>query len=466
MHPMLDRIHMFIPFDEASINEIGTADKPFHVVDLESLGVQMRAAGGISRRDDGQGFDCEDLSHAWESLPSSYTPMAFKVFHQSFSKRLAPGVELKASPAKLLQGHNVFGPTSIRLGAEVMLKWLAGTYPMLYRRLNLLAIEVYALDCTYSARMPNEPTALQVIQFMRGVSNGQTRNRGDDYQTTAYWGAKDGRLRKIKAYLKGPEFLLEIQKVLKSASGAKGDPERRHDLDNAHVREFKIYRRNKRVPMSVLSASRTLKVLQDERLKEYARLLLRIEATVMHRWLERRNLPTTLWALCDYQEYLQGEGRCFIQECYTAVTAELFAAFEGMTMKRIDDEKVLAALIENFTKVGKGKWTKARADKSTGSIIPGLFTPGKSSDAYARNLFRTFRSIRDYGWEETMDSMARRTFYDHVRDIESVGVSKAMLQNLKDHDNVRNVVPVLQLLQIDFSTQRPHWYEEPSVEAA
>ncbi|MCY1549621.1 phage/plasmid replication protein [compost metagenome] len=127
---------------------------------------------------------------------------------------------------------------------------------------------------------------------------------------------------------------------------------------------------------------------------------------------------------------------------------------------------MLAALIEKYTKEGKGRWTKARADKATGTIIPRVFIPGKSSDAHARNLFRTFRSIRDYGWEETMASMSRATFYRHISDIEAVGVSKAFLQNLKDHDNVRNVVPVLQLIKVDFSAQRPDWYVEPSVEAA
>lgn len=54
-----------------------------------------------------------------------------------------------------------------------MIKWLAGSYPDLWAKLDVLSIEVYALDCTFSARMPNEQTALQVIQFMRGVSNGQ-----------------------------------------------------------------------------------------------------------------------------------------------------------------------------------------------------------------------------------------------------------------------------------------------------
>jgi hypothetical protein len=461
---MLDRIHMFIPFLDDATNTLGTVERPFKVVDLKTLGIAMRAEGGVTMRDDG-GFDFEGLTHAWESLPSSYTPLAFKVFHQSLGKRLMPGVELKASPAKLLQGHNVFGPTSIRSGAEVMLKWLAGSYPLLWARLDLKAIEVYALDCTYSARMPNEQTARQVIDFMRGVSNGQTRNRGDNYETTAYWGAKDGRLRKIKAYLKGPEFMGELERVRKAARGA-GNPEPREDLDNHHVRQFKVKRRDERAPMPVLSASRTLRVMQDPKLQEFAKLLLRMEATVMHRWLERREIPYLLWPLCDHQEALAKEDRCFIQECFSAVTAELFAAFEGMTMKRIDDDKVLAALIEKYTKVGKGRWTEARADKATGSIIPRLFIPGKSSDSHARNLFRTYRSIKDYGWEETMDSMSRATFYRHIADIESVGISKAMLQNLSHHDNVRNVVPVLQLLAIDFASQRPDWYVEPSVEAA
>lgn len=463
---MLDRIHMFIRFRREYVQAIGKVDSPTLVVDLESLGVRMRSAGGVQKREDGEGYDVEGLSHAWESLPSSYTPMAFKVFHQSLGKRLDPGVELKASPAKLLQGHNVFGPTSIRMGAEVMLKWLAGSYPDLWSKLDVLSIEVYALDCTFSARMPNQQTALQVIQFMRGVSNGQTRNRGDDYETTAYWGSKEGRLRKIKAYLKGPEFRRQLAEILKAARGATVNPEPREDLDNAHVRAWKLHRRERHMPMSSLSAARTLRVMQDPRLLEFADLLLRLEATVMHRWLERRNLPTNLWDLCVYQEALRDQDRCFIQECWSAVTSELFAAFEGMTMKRIDDDKVLAALIEKYTKEGKGKWTEARVDASTGTIVPRIYIPGKSSDSYARNLFRTYRSLKDYGWEETIASMSRASFYRHVSDLEAVGISKAMLQNLKDYDNTCNVVPILRFLEVDFKNQVPSWAPEVSVEAA
>lgn len=430
---MLDRIHMFIPFKVDTIRVLGDIDRsPTLFVDLETLGVPMRARGVLP---DGQGgFIYEDLSHAWESVPSSYTPMAVKVFHQSLGKRTNPGVELKASPAKLLQGHNVFGPTSIRTGAEVMLKWLAGSYPELFAQLDVLSTEVYSIDCTYSARCPDERTSRQLIQALRGVSNGQTRNRGDDYETTAYWGSKETRLRKLKAYLKSPEFMRELEKVTKCARGAN------------------------------FASKRVLNVMSNPQLLEWVQNLIRLEATVMHRWLNRRGIPSRLWALCDYQEQLEKDGRCFIQECWQAVTKELFAAFEGITMRVINDEKVLAALIEKHTKVGKGSHTKPKT--IDGVLVPSLFIPGKSSDAYALNLFRTYRSLKDYGWEETMTSMSKATFYRQIADICECGLSKAALQKLKVDDHKNNVVPILRFLQVDFSAQRPDWYVEPTADAA
>ncbi|WP_313487459.1 phage/plasmid replication protein, II/X family [Stutzerimonas kunmingensis] len=420
---MLDKIHMFIPFKAQAIaTSTGKRGNELLIVDLEALGVPLRATSVFS---DGKGgYQVEDISHAWESLSTGFTPLAFKVFHQSLGKRVQPGVELKASPAKLLQGHNVFGPTSIRKGGEVMLKWLAGSYPKLWALLDWQAAEVYGIDCTYSARLPDERTALQLIQALRGVSNGQTRNRGDDYETTAYWGSKETRLRKLKAYLKGPEFRRQLDEAIKAARAYGGA-------------NF--------VPSQAFAAHRLLAVLQNPALQEWAENLLRLEATVMHRWLERRNIPTNLWALCDYQERLEEQGSCFIQWCWEHVTKELFAAFEGISMRVINDEKVLAALKARWTKFGKN---------------------GKANETVALNLFRTYRSIKDYGWQETMDSMSRATFYRHVDQICECGLSKAALQKLKMDDQKNNVVPILRFLQVDFSAQRPGWYVEPSVEAA
>jgi II/X family phage/plasmid replication protein len=420
---MLDKIHMFIPFKAQAIaTSTGKRGNELLIVDLEALGVPLRATSVLA---DGKGgYQVEDISHAWESLSTGFTPLAFKVFHQSLGKRVQPGVELKASPAKLLQGHNVFGPTSIRKGGEVMLKWLAGSYPKLWALLDWQAAEVYGIDCTYSARLPDERTALQLVQALRGVSNGQTRNRGDDYETTAYWGSKETRLRKLKAYLKGPEFRRQLDEAIKAARAYGGA-------------NF--------VPSQAFAAHRLLAVLQNPALQEWAENLLRLEATVMHRWLERRNIPTNLWALCDYQERLEEQGSCFIQWCWEQVTKELFAAFEGISMRVINDEKVLAALKARWTKFGKN---------------------GKANETVALNLFRTYRSIKDYGWQETMDSMSRATFYRHVDQICECGLSKAALQKLKMDDQKNNVVPILRFLQVDFSAQRPGWYVEPSVEAA
>jgi len=420
---MLDKIHLFIPFRvDAIATSTGKRGNELLVIDLEALGVPLRATSVLP---DGKGgYHVEDLGHAWESLSTGFTPLAFKVFHQSLGKRVQPGVELKASPAKLLQGHNVFGPTSIRKGGEVMLKWLAGSYPKLFALLDWQSAEVYGIDCTYSARLPDQRTALQLVQALRGVSNGQTRNRGDDYETTAYWGSKETRLRKLKAYLKGPEFRRQLDEAIKAARAYGGA-------------NF--------VPSQAFAAHRLLAVLQNPALQEWAENLLRLEATVMHRWLERRNIPTNLWALCDYQERLEEQGSCFIQWCWEQVTKELFAAFEGISMRVINDEKVLAALKARWTKFGKN---------------------GKANETVALNLFRTYRSIKDYGWQETMDSMSRATFYRHVDQICECGLSKAALQKLKMDDQKNNVVPILRFLQVDFSAQRPGWYVEPSVEAA
>ncbi|TLX52748.1 replication initiation protein [Stutzerimonas nosocomialis] len=420
---MLDKIHLFVPFRvDAIATSTGKRGNELLMVDLEALGVPLRATSVIA---DGKGgYQVEDISHAWESLSTGFTPLAFKVFHQSLGKRIQPGVEMKASPAKLLQGHNVFGPTSIRKGGEVMLKWLAGSYPKLWALLDWQNAEVYGIDCTYSVRLPDSRTALQLLQALRGVSNGQTRNRGDDYETTAYWGSKESRLRRLKAYLKGPEFRAQLEQALKAA---------------------RAYGGSNFVPSQAFAAHRLLAVLQNPALQAWAENLLRLEATVMHRWLERRNIPTNLWELCDYQEQREEQGECFIAWCWEQVTKELFAAFEGISMRVINDEKVLAAL--------KARWTK-------------FGTNGKANETVPLNLFRTYRSIKDYGWDETMASMSRATFYRHVDQICECGLSKAALQKLKMDDQKNNVVPILRFLQVDFSAQRPDWYVEPSVEAA
>ncbi|AHC77222.1 Phage replication initiation protein [Pseudomonas aeruginosa SCV20265] len=51
-------------------------------MDLESLGVPLQ--GQISRGQGGE-LQADYLRHAWESLSTGFTPLAFKVFHQSLA---------------------------------------------------------------------------------------------------------------------------------------------------------------------------------------------------------------------------------------------------------------------------------------------------------------------------------------------------------------------------------------------
>jgi len=47
--------------------------------------------------------------HPWESIPSSYESMAFKIFDNRYDGLDQFYIEIQASPAKLMQGHNIFG---------------------------------------------------------------------------------------------------------------------------------------------------------------------------------------------------------------------------------------------------------------------------------------------------------------------------------------------------------------------
>ncbi|SQC69907.1 phage/plasmid replication protein, gene II/X family [Pseudomonas aeruginosa] len=144
-----------------------------------------------------------------------------------------------------------------------MFKWLAGSYPDLFREARCVSDAGLRLGLHVFQPTAGRTHALQVIQALTNVSNGHTKSRGDNYQTSAYWGAKESRLKRLKAYLKHTEFQAQLDEL-------------------------------KRAGRADLSAARSARVMSDPRLQEWVRYLLRMEATVMHRWLERRGIPSRL----------------------------------------------------------------------------------------------------------------------------------------------------------------------------
>lgn len=408
---MLDRLHFFVPFspefvriEHMDATREGKGDK--QSVDLKALDVRL--VGSISYTESGLPL-VEDLRHPYESVPSSFGGMALKVFPHTCGKRVSPGIELKASPAKLLQGHNVFGSSCIELGFVTMCDLLAQAYPQLASMLDFQWSQLISLDATYSARLPNEATCYQAIAAIQGISSGQTKARGDAFATTAYFGSKCSRSKRIKVYLKSPE----VQNQIKTLTAERSEP-----------------------------AKRMLEVMQDPRLLAWAENLVRLEVTVLKRWLENREIPYNLVHLIKAQRDAESP-EAFLEYLWREATTDLFKAFEGQTMKVITDDKVRDNLLSMFT-----TYTDA----------------GKARTAAPLSAFRTYRMLRDYGWDDAKCSMGSSTFYRHIEMLTACGVSKASLQKLND-SQANNIVPLLRFVSVDFSQQRPHWYEEPRLSA-
>jgi II/X family phage/plasmid replication protein len=84
---------------------------------------------------------------------------------------------------------------------------------------------------------------------------------------------------------------------------------------------------------------------------------------------------------------------------------------------------------------------------------------GNISYSKANRLFGFHRRLTNEGYETVYRSMDRATFKRHLDDLISIGLSKAQTQNLVSGGN--NVIPLLQVINIDFANQRPEWYQEP-----
>lgn len=395
---MIDRFHFRIPFKTECIYS-QSEDRSFGFLDLSTIHLPSLMCS-IYRHDDGT--STETLSHPWESLPSSYTPMAFKVFPGG---NYWPHVDIKASPAKLLQGHNVFGPDDPVLCGFELLTLLSCSMPDLASMLDFKFTEIMNIDCTYSVPLGNEHLALGVMQFLANVENRHMRV-SQSLDSSTYWN-KASEHGHLKAYLKW------------------------HELQN-QISQLKRQNRDGRFDS-------VLKVIGDENLQSYAKDLLRLEAVLTKRKLKDIGVPTLYIDFCKYYRDLKLQRRNVIQELFMVKAAPLFEALEGSQMNVYSDDDVRDRL----------KASHGKQNVKTGKI---------SYDA-AMAAFRTYRLISSDGYLETRNAMSKATFNRHIKMICDSGISKAQLENL--HYKKAKVVPLVRLIELDFGKQLPEWYVEP-----
>ena len=406
---MIDMLVLRIPFKSNLVSERldSTGNYVAHVdlSEVSRLSGLTLAAHTVEYAIDGD-LTVSGLKHSYESLPSHYSGIALKVFEGG--KNFEPCVELKASPAKVLQGHNVFGPTDFGLCGVEFFGVLAASAPRLFDLLDIDNTVVSRIDVTFSARVANDHIAQQVISFLRNVSNGQTKKtRAQEYETTVMWN-EGSRHRTLVAYLKYHEVQAQVKRLLKKKSS-----------------HLTAYEKN------------TLKVLSNPELQEFTFGLVRFEARLHTRFFEAFGLPRKFFDIVKFQsEYSTGSFN-LVCDLWKKSFKDLFDAFEGADMNVYDDSKVYDALVNNFQSVTR-----------TGNV----------SLSKANRLFGFYRRLVNEGFDNVSQTMERTTFWRSLKDLTSVGLSKAQLMNLSSESNV---VPLVRFINIDFANQYPEWYQEP-----
>ncbi|EPY5470686.1 phage/plasmid replication protein, II/X family, partial [Acinetobacter baumannii] len=327
------------PF-ESSFYSVDAEGRYFFVdIDLHTIEIPL-ASRSVHKNDDGS-ISAAALFHPYESVPTHYTGMAMKVF---FDASYEPYVQIKASPAKLLQGHNVFGSDDIEQGADEMIGFLHMAYPVLTRMLDWERAWVSHIDVTYSAKLSDQTTAKKILDFLANVSSGQTRLSNKRFDSSVYWGGQTSRLVNHKCYLKHDEFLSQFEELKQLAK--KNDK----------------------------AAQRVVDVMSDSRLINWTVGLLRFESRLKKRWLERNGVPTNLYELIAFQK----ANPDLLQTLWTKATHSIFDAMRGQTVKLINDESVLEAI-------------------SNSPVV--VTNSGKVSQTRIRNIYSTYCLVREHGLE-------------------------------------------------------------------
>lgn len=400
---MLDKIVMHIPVDVSLVDISKEGDHCILGFDMLDLDLKKVGSWDVYKDEDGN-TQHRILNHGWERLPTSHTAMAFKFFHEG---RYYPHVELKASPAKILQGHNVYGSDWIEEGAMEMLGYLAEAHPTLYSMLCISETEVLQLDATYSARLKDENQVAQVLDFMRNMSSRHIRKSQKEivYKNTIYFGSERSKRYARKVYGKFNEFQNQLDEQIKLAKA------------------------------NDKCAQRVVKVMSDPDLQAWAKGLLRFETGIKKYVLKELNLPTNLFQLIRYQR----ENPNFLKDLWVKANSEIFKALEGSAMKATDPDSVYQNLCNVFQTV----------------------TPsGRVSVTKSRNLFNFYSSLELHGCEVMKSRYGQRQYYQNMADLVLAGYSKAFLQNLHI-DSKNNVIPFIKLVEINFETQVPPNFIEP-----
>lgn len=393
---MLDFFRLAIPIIPTHVRSFD--NHHYFNGDIRDFGVPA-ATRHVSKTDDGQTITGE-LYHPYESLPSDYTDMAMKFYTNTMNA--TPYVEIKGSPLKLLQGHNVYGFECMRLAAIHMLGMLTDAFPKLLPILDFEAIEVLCLDTTYIFRLPHQNMVQPTLDYMANLASGHRKARQVKYSNYISWG-NDGAAVRPKAYGKFEEVKAQLNKIQKQA-------------DKGCMR------------------SKALICAMHDALP-FANAVLRLEGRITKTYLTKNGYPSNLWQLIQ----LQQQQPDLLLRLWHVAFDPILDTMKGKYMNFTSDGEILGLLrsqLVTYTKTGKPSYTKAN------------------------NAFKFYSLMRQVGLEATKKLYSEAQFYKCINSLLDVGISKSHLQNLHKNPNGK-VIPFVRLFELKMCDQLPSNYQIP-----
>lgn len=354
----------------------------------------------------------DKLRHPWESIPSSWSGLAFKIFDSGRGEYEIPHVIIHASPAKLFHCHNVYGTDNFEISFQELMTTFAQAYPEIYADLDIAKTELRRIDVTYSARMKSNYLAEQAIKICSSVSKGHVKPATEQHATTVYWNKKSTYYR-LASYIKWYEVNNELNEIESKIKRSNGE-------NQLHLE------RKKAIMSSAL---------------QYSIGLLRFEARIMARQLEKRCIPTNIFELEKYiRQFNESNEKTFMRTLWDTCWKNIFESFEGLTMDNTEDDNIVSKIELKFMKYDKaGRPNKRRI-----------------------NTLKTFYfSIKNMGYKKTKEMTSRTTMHMNMKDLESIGLSRSFLQNMEPEKS--NVVPLVREITINFGEQHPADWVEPTL---
>lgn len=393
---MLDFLRLAIPIIPTHVRSLD--NHHWFNGDIRDYGVPA-ATRHVSKLDDGTTVTGE-LYHPYESLPSDYTDMAVKFFVNTMNT--VPYVEIKASPLKLLQGHNVYGFESIELGSDHMLGMLMEAFPQLLPILDFSKTEVLCVDTTYLVRLPHQSMVQPTLDYMANLAAGHRKARQVKYENFISWG-NDGASIRPKAYGKFEEVKAQLHKIQKKAD--KG-----------------------------CQRSKALVCAMHDVLP-FANAVVRLEARITKTYMSKNGIPTNLFQLIKLQ---QDQPELLLRLWHVAFDP-ILDRMKGKYMKFSNDAEILELFkskLVTYTKTGKPSYTRAN------------------------NAMKFYSLIRQIGLVATKQLYNERTFYDALKHLEACEISMGHLQNLAKNPNGK-VIPFVRLFELKMADQLPSDYVQP-----